>query len=159
MSHLLTSTFFTYDYQSSRGTTLCAGHGGQYEIPIHRRQPNRQIHPRQPIVSGTYQCRSHAGSDGAGQPAWQQGTNPHMNACRILAVYRLRSDGDWEIIAAFERDNCAPYFEDNSGEGAQRLCKMVQEALTFDNEYSCVLEFDDWSRVRRLEQGRRCLGR
>lgn len=52
----------------------------------------------------------------------------------LLAVYRLREDGDGDFIAAFDIQNCEERFGDNSGEGAERLAQVVQDGLEFDSE-------------------------
>lgn len=68
-------------------------------------------------------------------------TEPQLQAAvkagaTLVAVYRLREDGDGDFIAAFDIENCEALFGDNSGEGAGRLVDLVMEGLTFDNEAS-----------------------
>lgn len=71
----------------------------------------------------------------------------------LLAVYRVREDGDGDFIAAFDIQNCEERFGDNSGEGAERLAALVQEGLAFDNEASVWICFNRPSDIVDVLEG------
>ena len=71
----------------------------------------------------------------------------------LLAVYRLRDDGDGDFIAAFDIQNCEERFGDNSGEGAERLVTLVMDGLTFDNEASIWIAFKHPGKIVDVLEG------
>ena len=71
----------------------------------------------------------------------------------LLAVYRLRSDGDGDFIAAFDIQNCEERFGENSGEGAERLAQVVKDGLEFEGEEAVWICFNRPADIVDVQEG------
>jgi len=71
----------------------------------------------------------------------------------LLAVYRLREDGDGDFIALFDIENCAERFADNTGDGAAVLAAVVQAGLADDGEEAVWVCFQRMADVVDILEG------
>ncbi len=65
----------------------------------------------------------------------------------IKAVYKLREDGDYDFVAAFNVDYCIPPFPDGAD-----WAEEVKEYLEFDGESVIVLDNLDIAHLTDIYQ-------